>query len=112
MGYGRLFGCEEARRLACLPVYRWMLDHRAAGLVARLCELASHQAVVLLDYTTCGDVTDLPASLPARRSSRGAPERRPSPDPFLPLADEMREGHPSDTSIPASGRARAESAGG
>jgi hypothetical protein len=35
----------------------------AAGLVARLRELASHQAVVLLDYTTNGDVTDLPAPL-------------------------------------------------
>ena len=40
-----------------------MLDHRAAGLVARLRELASDQTVVLLDYTTNGDVTDLSAPL-------------------------------------------------
>jgi hypothetical protein len=39
------------------------LGHRAAGLVARLRELASHQSVVLLDYTTNGDVTDLSAPL-------------------------------------------------
>jgi hypothetical protein len=38
---------------------RWMLDHRAA----RLRELASHQTVVLLDYTTNGDITDLSAPL-------------------------------------------------
>ena len=40
-----------------------MLDHRAAGLVDRLRELASHQTVVLLDYTTNGDVTDLSTPL-------------------------------------------------
>jgi hypothetical protein len=60
---GRLLGYEEARRLIYLPAYRWMLDHRAAGLVARLRELASDQTVVLLDYTTNGDVTDLSAPL-------------------------------------------------
>jgi hypothetical protein len=40
-----------------------MLDHRAAGLVARLRELSGHRTVVLLDYTTNGDVTDLSAPL-------------------------------------------------
>ena len=38
-------------------------DHRTAGLVTRLRELASHQTVVLLDYTTNGDVTDLSVPL-------------------------------------------------
>jgi len=61
---GRLLGYEEARRLLYFPAYRWMLDHRAAGLVARLRELSSHRTVVLLDYTTNGDVTDLSAPLP------------------------------------------------
>jgi hypothetical protein len=60
---GRLLGYEEARRLIYLPAYRWMLDHRAAGLVARLRELSRHQTVVLLDYTTNGDVTDLSTPL-------------------------------------------------
>jgi Family of unknown function (DUF6939) len=40
-----------------------MVDHRAAGLVARLRELASGRTVVQLDYTTNGDVTDLSAPL-------------------------------------------------
>ena len=60
---GRLLGYEEARRLIYLPAYRWMLDHRAAALVARLRDLARHQTVVLLDYTTNGDVTDLSTPL-------------------------------------------------
>ena len=60
---GRLLGYEEARRLIYLPAYRWMLDYRAAGIVAWLRELASHQTVVLLDYTTNGDVTDLSTPL-------------------------------------------------
>ena len=60
---GRLLGYEQARRLVYLPTYRWMLDHRAAGLLARLHELASHRTVVLLDYTTNGDVTDLSTPL-------------------------------------------------
>jgi hypothetical protein len=66
LGYrfdGRLLGYEEARRLIYLPAYRWMLDDRAAGLIDRLRELSRHQAVVLLDYTTNGDVTDLSAPL-------------------------------------------------
>ena len=59
----RLLGYEEARRLIYLPAYRWMLDHRAATLVTRLRELARHQTVVLLDYTTNGDITDLSTPL-------------------------------------------------
>ena len=60
---GRLLGYEEVRRLIYLPAYRWMLDHRVAGLR----ELTSHQTVVLLDFTTNGDVADLstPLSPPA-----------------------------------------------
>ncbi|MFA1541562.1 DUF6939 family protein [Actinomadura monticuli] len=56
---GRLLGYEEARRSIYLPTYRWMLDHRAAALVAELRELSTKQTVVLLDYTVNGDVADL-----------------------------------------------------
>jgi len=56
---GRLLGYEEARRLLYLPTYRWMLDHRAADLVAELRGLGLRRTVVLLDYTTNGDVMDL-----------------------------------------------------
>jgi hypothetical protein len=60
---GRLLGYEEARRALYLPTYRWMLDHRAAELVAELRELSNHRAVVLLDYTTNGDIADLATPL-------------------------------------------------
>ena len=60
---GRLLSYEGARRLIYLPVYRWMLDHRGADLVARLRELSSQRTVVLLDYTTNADVTDLSTPL-------------------------------------------------
>jgi hypothetical protein len=59
----RLLGYEDARRLIYLPAYRWMLDHRAPALVAQLRELSNHQKVILLDYTTNGDITDLSAPL-------------------------------------------------
>lgn len=60
---GRLLSYEEARRLLYLPTYRWMLDHRASGLLTRLRELGSHQSIVLLDYTTNADVADLSTPL-------------------------------------------------
>jgi hypothetical protein len=59
----RLLGYEEARRALYLPTYRWMLDHRAAELVAELRELSNHRTVVLLDYTINGDVADLSTPL-------------------------------------------------
>lgn len=60
---GRLLGYEEARRLIYLPTYRWMLDHRAPALVGELRELSTKHTVVLLDYTTNGDVADLSTPL-------------------------------------------------
>ncbi|GIJ49133.1 hypothetical protein Val02_60190 [Virgisporangium aliadipatigenens] len=48
----------EARRLIYLPAYHWMLEHRATDLVRELRETAARRTVVLLDYTTNGDVTD------------------------------------------------------
>ncbi|MFC7585106.1 DUF6939 family protein [Nonomuraea antimicrobica] len=60
---GRLLGYEEARRALYLPTYRWVLDHRAAELIGELRELSDRRTVVLLDYTTNGDVADLSTPL-------------------------------------------------
>jgi len=54
---------EEARRRVYLPTYRWMLENRAQAEVAELRALAAEQEVVLLDYTTNSDVTDLSTPL-------------------------------------------------
>lgn len=59
----RLLGYEAARRLIYLPSYRWVLENRAADLVERLREAAAEADVVLLDYTTNGDVADLATPL-------------------------------------------------
>ncbi|WP_438943164.1 DUF6939 family protein [Nonomuraea aridisoli] len=54
---------EEARRRVYLPAYHWVLAHKAADVVERLREVARGQEVVLLDYTTNGDVSDLTTPL-------------------------------------------------
>ncbi|GAA1992271.1 DUF6939 family protein [Kitasatospora viridis] len=46
---------ETARRVIYLPAFRWVLDNRVGDLVR---ELRDMQDVVLLDYTTNGDVAD------------------------------------------------------
>ncbi|MFF2143697.1 DUF6939 family protein [Kitasatospora sp. NPDC058190] len=51
----RLLPYETARRRIYLPAYRWILEHRVADLVE---QLRQKDDVVLLDYTTNGDVTD------------------------------------------------------
>ncbi|MFF0415551.1 DUF6939 family protein [Kitasatospora sp. NPDC004745] len=56
----RLLSYETARRRIYLPAYRWILEHRAADLVELI---GSKDDVVLLDYTTNGDVTDLTSPL-------------------------------------------------
>ncbi|MFI5528381.1 DUF6939 family protein [Kitasatospora sp. NPDC051853] len=55
---GELLPYETARRLVYLPSYRWVLEHRAADLVERLRRAGGTGDVVLLDYTTNGDVAD------------------------------------------------------
>jgi hypothetical protein len=55
----RLLDYATARRLIYLPSYRWVLDHRVADLLERLRQLTDRAEVVLLDYTTNGDITDL-----------------------------------------------------
>lgn len=54
----RLLPYVEARRLVYLPSYLWVLEHRLADLVDDLRKLAEERDVVLLDYTTNGDVDD------------------------------------------------------
>ncbi|MEV4517660.1 hypothetical protein AB0K00_52970 [Dactylosporangium sp. NPDC049525] len=58
-----LLDYETARRQIYLPVYRWVLEHRAAEQVDALRQLAAGGDLVLLDYTTNGDVTDLATPL-------------------------------------------------
>jgi hypothetical protein len=60
---GRLLGYEEAMRALDLRTYRWVAFRKLADLVAELRELSRHRSVVLLDYTTNGDVADLSAPL-------------------------------------------------
>ena len=58
-----LLSYEAARRRIYLPAYRWVLDHRAADVVAELRQLSADRDVVLLDYTTNGDLADLSSPL-------------------------------------------------
>lgn len=59
----RLLSYEDARRTIYLPTYRWVLEHRTTEEVAALNDLSARQDVVLLDYTTNGDVSDLKTPL-------------------------------------------------
>jgi hypothetical protein len=62
--YGEaLLTYETARRRIYLPAYRWVLEHRTADLVEDLRRLAGERDIVLLDYTTNGDVADLATPL-------------------------------------------------
>lgn len=54
---------ETARRQIYLPAYTWVLDNKVADLVDRLQTLSATRDLVLLDYTTNGDVTDLTTPL-------------------------------------------------
>ncbi|WP_053735968.1 hypothetical protein [Nocardia sp. NRRL S-836] len=58
-----LLDYRTARHEIYLPTYRWVLEHRVAGLVAELRALAESAPVVLLDYTTNGDADDLSTPL-------------------------------------------------
>lgn len=59
----RLLDYRTARREIYLPAYRWVLEHRLRAEVTLLRELAESADVVLLDYTTNGDVEDLSTPL-------------------------------------------------
>jgi hypothetical protein len=58
-----LLGYEQARRRIYLPAYRWVLEHAATDVIATLRDLAAGRDVVLLDYTTNGDLTDTTSPL-------------------------------------------------
>lgn len=58
-----LLDYETARRRIYLPAYRWVLDHCVTDVVEQLRELAAGRRLVLLDYTTNGDVADLATPL-------------------------------------------------
>ena len=49
----------QARVSIYLPSYRWVLDNRLTTEIALLRELASRGDIVLLDYETNADLTDL-----------------------------------------------------
>ncbi|HMA32983.1 MAG TPA: hypothetical protein VKY74_00775 [Chloroflexia bacterium] len=53
----------EARQAIYLPAYRWVLEHRLADLVAQLRTLGATETVLLLDYETNCDPTDLSSPL-------------------------------------------------
>ena len=55
----RLLGYEEARRAIYLPSYQWVLDHCLQQEVEALRRLDEQTTVVLLDYETNGDVSDI-----------------------------------------------------
>ncbi|WP_407663295.1 DUF6939 family protein [Mycolicibacterium mageritense] len=55
---GELLSYVEARRKIYLPSYRWVLDHCIGRLVDKLRAEAKRHPVVLLDYTTNGNVED------------------------------------------------------
>lgn len=61
----RVLGYVEARRRIYLPTYRWVLERGAAEALEGLRGLESGGAavVVLLDYTTNGDVEDVSTPL-------------------------------------------------
>ena len=50
---------SDARTQIYLPYYRWVLDNRLEDLIDVLRGEAEHKNVVLLDYSTNGDVGDV-----------------------------------------------------
>lgn len=54
-----LLSYRQARELIYLPIFRWMLENCVQDELKQLREIASERTVVLLDYTTNGDLDDL-----------------------------------------------------
>ena len=48
----------EAKHMIYIPTYRWMLEHKAMGVIERLRKVSETKTIVLLDYNTCCDVDD------------------------------------------------------
>ena len=62
-----MLGYVEARKLLYLPVYLWVLEHKATVALERLRELARTHTLILLDYNTNPNVED--ASSPLSHAS-------------------------------------------
>jgi len=58
-----LLDYETARRRIYLPAYRWVLDNCVSDVLEELRELGAERPLVLLDYTTNGDVANLATPL-------------------------------------------------
>jgi hypothetical protein len=58
-----LLDYETARRRIYLPTYRWVLDNCVQDELAALRAVAAAKPLVLLDYTTNGDVANLATPL-------------------------------------------------
>ena len=48
----------EARKLIYIPTYKWVLENKVQGIIARLREASKTKTIVLLDYNTNCDVND------------------------------------------------------
>lgn len=59
MSGDELLDYHTARVLIYLPTYRWMLENCVGDVLDQLREIATSQPVVLLDYTTNGDIENL-----------------------------------------------------
>ena len=53
----------EARKLIYAPSYLWVIENKLGPLVAKLRRMAKTKTVVLLDYTTNGDIEDTSSPL-------------------------------------------------
>ena len=53
-----ILGYVEAKHMIHIPTYRWMLEHKAMGVIERLRKVSETKTIVLLDYNTCCDVDD------------------------------------------------------
>ena len=51
-----ILGYVEAKHQIYIPTYRWMLEHKAMGIIERLRKASETKTIVLLDYNTCCDV--------------------------------------------------------
>lgn len=58
-----LLGYRDARYQIYLPAYLWILEHRLAGEIQQLRELAASRSIVLLDYETNDDIENLASPL-------------------------------------------------
>lgn len=55
--YGdELLSYVEARKQIYIPTYKWVLENKVAGIIAKLKEASKTKTIVLLDYDTNADV--------------------------------------------------------